>query len=63
MSFNFNQFESQLALAAAALRDELGDAIGGIEALFDAHAAGAIDMCPALQRLLLNLLSILANSQ
>jgi hypothetical protein len=54
---SFAAVESHAALAATPLRDELGDVVGGIEALFDANAAGAIDLCPTLQRLLLDLLS------
>jgi hypothetical protein len=62
MSLSFNAIESHVAIAATAVCDEIGDVVEEIEGLFDAHAAGAIDLCPTLQRLLLDVISMLASS-
>jgi hypothetical protein len=43
-------------LAASLTADELSDVVEDIEALLDAQAAGAIDLSPAFERLLLDLL-------
>ena len=51
------------ARTATALGDELGDVVDGIESVFDAHATGAIDLCPGLQRLLLDVLAVLVSFQ
>jgi hypothetical protein len=37
---------------------EFAEVIEGIEALLDAYAANVIDLCPGLERLLLNLLDV-----
>lgn len=43
-------------LAASLTADELDDVVEDIEALLDAHADGAIDLSPAFERLLLDVL-------
>jgi hypothetical protein len=43
-------------LSAAAAAGELADLVEGVEALLDAYAADAVDLCPALERLLFDLL-------
>ncbi len=43
-------------LAASLTADELSDVVEDIEALLDAQAGGAIDLSPAFERLLLDLL-------